>query len=281
MPLLIILLLLFSIQQPGMADEQKPLRFGVLSIAQPSRIFNNWQPFADYISEKTGQPVEIVIPRGFGKMAKAITEGEIDFFYVNSLVFYRLKQQGQAVAVAQMENIAGETTSHSEIFVRRDSAIENVNDLKGKNMAYISPMGAGGYLAPRALLYEEGLQSGIENQETFTKNLSNTIHGVLLGEYDAGTMCGVNYALMSKKIETGELKVIAISEPYPENVVGAREDLPQKQLQQFRELLLAMPDDPAGKTVLQNMHKMKIRAFVKYDPAMESVTRRLLKEGNL
>ncbi len=274
------LLLLFA-PQHSMADEQKTIRFGVLSIAQPSRIFTNWQPFADYMSQQLGQPVEIVIPRGFGKMKKTISEGGVDFFYVNSLVFYRLKQEGKAIAVAQMQNITGQTTSHSEIFVKRDSSIDTVDDLQDKNIAYVSPMGAGGYLAPRAYLYESGLQSGIDNHESFTKNLSNTIHGVLLGDYDAGTMCGVNYKLMSKKIETGELKVIAVSNDYPENVIGARSTLAQDEITKFRHIVLNMPDNPEGKVVLQNMQKMKIKAFVNYNKAMETITEGLLTTGKL
>lgn len=278
--LYLLIFLLCLGQQQSLADEKPTIRFGVLSIAQPSRIFTKWQPFADYMSQRLGQPVEIVIPRGFGKMKKTIAEGGVDFFYINSHVFYRLKQEGKAIAVAQMQNIDGNTTSRSEIFVKRDSGFEDINDLKGKNIAYISPMGAGGYLAPRAYLYKSGLKSGIDNREIFTKNLSNSIHGVLLGDYDAATMCGVNYKLMSKKIETGELKVIAVSDDYPENLIGARSDLSPKIIEQFSNQLLTMIEIPEGKTLLKNMHSMKIKSFIKYDESMEEITRDLLKAAS-
>jgi len=183
-----IVLLLLIIPQYSLAEEQHPIRFGVLSIAQPSRIFTKWQPFADYMSKHLGQPVEIIVPRGFGKMKQNIANGDVDFFYINSHVFYRLKQKEKAIAIAQMQNISGKTTSRSEIFVKRDSGINHIADLKGKQIAYISPMGAGGYLAPRAHLYKTGLKSGVDIDEVFTKNLSNSIHGVLLGDYDAATM---------------------------------------------------------------------------------------------
>jgi len=276
------LISLFSLYSPSsFADEKPTLRFGVLSIAQPSRIFAKWQPFADYMSKELNQPVEIVVPRGFGKMKKAIANGKVDFFYINSHVFYRLKQEGKAVAVAQMKNIAGKTTSRSEVFVKRDSGINNVADLKGKNIAYVSPMGAGGYLAPRAYLYKSGLKSGVENKEVFTKNLSNSIHGVLLGDYDAATMCGVNYKLMSRKVETGELKVIVASDPYPENVLGARASLSADVINQFREKVLNMPSNPEGVELLDKMQTMKIQSFVKYDDKMEQLTKDLLKASRI
>ena len=118
-----------------MAEEVTPVRFGILSIAQPSRIFTKWQPFAEYMSKQLGRPVEIVVPRGFGKMQKTIANGDVDFFYINSYVFYRLKQEGKAVGVAQMENITGRTTSRSKLFVKSDSGINSIADLKGKKIA--------------------------------------------------------------------------------------------------------------------------------------------------
>jgi len=170
------------------AAEVQPVRFGILSIAQPSRIYTKWQPFADYMSERLGQPVELVVPRGFGKMKKTIASDGVDFFYINSHVFYRLKQEGKAAGIAQMQNITGSTTSHSKFFAKSSGGIKNINDLKNKKIAYISPMGAGGYLAPRAHLYNSGLSGETDTAEVFTKNLSNSIHGVLLGDYDAATM---------------------------------------------------------------------------------------------
>jgi len=276
-----IILLLLAFPQYSLAEEQRSIRFGVLSIAQPSRIFNKWQPFADYMSKHLGQPVEIVVPRGFGKMKQNIANGDVDFFYINSHVFYRLKQEGKAIAIGQMQNISGKTTSRSEIFVKRDSGINLIDDLKGKRIAYISPMGAGGYLSPRAHLYKSGLKSGVDTEEVFTKNLSNSIHGVLLGDYEAATMCGVNYKLMSAKIETGELKILAVSNEYPENVIGARTGLAPELVEKFRKILLSIEKNPEGQTLLDNMHSMKIKSFVSYDESMEEITKDLIKAGHL
>jgi phosphonate transport system substrate-binding protein len=276
---LLFLICLASLQ--SRADELSNIRFGVLSIAQPSRIYAKWQPFADYMSERLGQPVEIVVPRGFSKMKKTVEQGGVDFFYINSNVFYRLSRAGKAVPVAQMENITGKTTSRSEVFVRKDSGIQSVDDLKGKNIAFVSPMGAGGYMAPRAYLYGSGLESGRDFKEVFTKNLSNSIHGVLLGDYDAATMCGVNFELMSHKIKTGDLKIIATSDEYPENLIAARSDLAPELIDRFRHQLLTLDETPEGKRLLGKMRSMKIKKFVKYDKNKIADTRRLLDAGNL
>ena len=263
----------------AVSAESEPIRFGVLSIAPPSRIHLRWQPFVDYISSELGQPIEIVVPRGFEKMKKAAAGGEVDFFYINSHVFYRLKHDGKADGVLQMQNIEGKMTSRSEIFVRSDAGINKLEQLKGKSLAFVSPMGAGGYLAPRAYLYDRHISTKEDLKEMFTRNLSTSMHKVLLGDVAAGAMCGVNFRLMKEKMNTGELKTIAVSDDYPENVIAARKNLNPDLVEKFQQVVIDMPASVKGKQVLEKMHNMKIQKFVAYDAGIEIITERLLRQG--
>ena len=247
----------------GRALAAEPILFGIMSLAQPSRIYKQWQPFVDYLSKKSGHEIKIVIPRGFKKIKKKIANKHIDMFYTNSFVFYRLNKAGKAEPLAQMQNLEGSIMSNSVIFARSDSGINNLQDLKNKNMAFVSPAGAGGYLAPRALFQTEGLNTKKDLNESFTKNLTSSIHKVLLGDVNAATMCGLNYKLMSKKINTGELKVIANSEDYPENMIGVRPDIPKRVKNKIEDIIFNMPHDDEGKKILSGMKGMKIKSFVK------------------
>ncbi len=180
-----------------------------------------------------------------------------------------------------MQNLEGKVTSRSEIYVRRDSGIKSINELKGKTIAYVSPMGAGGYLAPRAKLMSQGIVSGDKEKEVFTKNLSTSIHQVILKDVNAGTMCGVNFKLMSKKVDTGELVVIGMSDEYPENVIAARQNIAPLQLKKFQQVVANMPNTEKGRQVLEKMRSMKIIKFIPYDPAIEKITKKLLKQAKL
>lgn len=243
--------------------EEEPVTFGIMSLAQPARILKQWQPFVDYVSKKSGHKIEIVIPRGFKKIKKKIANKHIDIFYTNSFVFYRLFHDGKAEALAQMQNLDGSIMSKSVIFVRSDSGIKKLSDLKNDKIAFVSPAGAGGYLAPRALFFKQGLNTKKDIKEDFTKNLSSSIHKVLLGDVSAGTMCGLNYKLMSKKVNTGELKIIAKSENYPENIIGVRPEIPLEIKNNISKIILNMVHDSEGRKVLASMRGMKIKAFNK------------------
>jgi phosphonate transport system substrate-binding protein len=214
-------------------------------------------------------------------MNSAITKDEVDFFYTNSHVFFRLQEKNKAVPIAQMLNLDGRIYSRSDIFVRSDSGINNINDLKGKQFAYVSPMGAGGYLAPRAYLQKNGLLSKTDINEQFTKNLSSSIHRVLLGEVSAATMCGLNFRLMGKKVDTGELKIIASSDDYPENIIGARPGVSKKTRDLVLKTIIDMPNNVEGKNILKSMQGMKIKKFVAYDDAIEDTIKSLLSAAEM
>lgn len=258
---------------------EKTLRLGIISLAPPARVHQQWQGFAQYLGARTGYNVEIIVPKGFKKIKKAIEEEQVDLFYVNSHIFYRLVQGGKAEPLAQMMNLEKSITSRSVVFVRTDSGIQSSSDLKGKSIAFVSPMGAGGYVAPRARLYMSGLDVEENVQESFTKNLSSSIHKVLLGDVTAGTMCGLNFRLMSEKLNTGELKVIETSEEYPENALGVRKSMDAGIQELLRTVILKMPEDKQGQNVLHGMREMKILRFIDYDSKAEAMTRRLLEQG--
>lgn len=259
----------------------EPIRFGIMSLAQPARIHKQWQPFVDYVSKKSGYEIKIVIPRGFKKIKKKIANKHIDIFYTNSFVFYRLHKAGKALALAQMQNLEGSIMSNSVIFVRSDSNIKTLNDLKNDTVAFVSPAGAGGYLAPRALFYNQGINTKKDIKETFTKNLSSSIHKVLLGDASAGTMCGLNYKLMSKKVSTGELKIIANSEEYPENMIGIRPEIETEIRERVAKIILGMVNDDEGKKVLAGMNGMKIKSFVKPSKVTIQRTKELINTAQM
>ncbi|MDH5360402.1 MAG: phosphate/phosphite/phosphonate ABC transporter substrate-binding protein [Gammaproteobacteria bacterium] len=263
------------------SDDSTVIRLAIISLAPPSKIYKQWKPFADYLSAQSGRQVELVVPKGFKKIREAVENKSVDIFYVNSHIFYRLKSAGQALPVAQMINLDGTSTSKSVLFVRNDSGINKLSDLKGEKVAFVAPMGAGGYLAPRAEFYQHGIKTTSETNEEFTKNLSTSIHKVLIGDVKAGTMCGLNFRLMSKRMETGDLKIISETDKYPENVFGARNDLDSKLRQQIITIITGMSETDSGKLILKDMQDMKILDFVTYDEKIEDITRDLMTQAEI
>jgi len=257
------------------------VRFAVISQAEPARIYQEWQPFIDYLAAKTGYRIELVVPRGFDKIKEAIETKDVDIFYINSLVYFRLQQEGKIAPIAQVQNLNGDSTSRAVIVVRSDSGIDTVKQLQGRKIAYVSPMASGAYLAPRAQLYKEGIKGEQQAQELFTNNLTTSLHKVLLGDAAAATMCGVSFKLMSEKINTGELKIIGRSDDFAEDILAGRADLDAKLRDRIAETVLTMPDNAQGKQALARMRDLRVQQFVPYDKKSEQITRKLLLDARL
>lgn len=274
-----ILLCLVPFYAPsGIAGQQdSAIKMGVITLASPTKTFQQWQPFTEYLSKKLNRKVEIVVPKGFRKIKQSVVNKSVDIFFVNSFIFYQLKQQGKAEALVQMMNIDDSVLSRSVLFVRSDSGIESIKELKGEKVAFVSPVGAGGYLAPRASFYKAGIKTQTQTDEEFTGNLTSTLHKVILGDVKVGTMCSINYKLMGQRINAGELKVIAESEKYPEALFGARSDLSSELKKNIAKIMLNMHKDEEGKKILEPLKALKIKKFVAYDTAIEKFTRELIK----
>lgn len=263
------------------ANEQAgALRFGVLLPAQPTRIYQDWSPLADYLSERLGMPVEIVIPKGMRQAQSYAKTGAVDVFYVNAYVFYQLQQQNLLRPLAQVQNIRGNTMSYSTFLVRSDSPVQNIEGLRGKTVALVSRLGAGSYLAPRAYLNQHGLKLEEDVGVIYTHDMLRAAYMVMLGEVDAAVMCAVTYEIVDSKIEMGEMRLLAKTGVFPESVVAARPGMDASLAQRVQTILLQMAQDPAGQRALAPLSDIKLHAFIAYDPSVEELTQALIEAGD-
>ena len=79
------------------------VKIGVLAKDGPAAALKAWAATGEYLTEKIGQPVEIV-PLAFEKVFPVVEAGEVQFFLVNSSMFITAKAQYGAVPVATMIN---------------------------------------------------------------------------------------------------------------------------------------------------------------------------------
>ena len=253
------------------------IKMAILMPAPPKKIHKNWQPLADYLSEALGQTVKIVTPRG-PEAAKAALN-KVDFVYANSYLFKLLSAESSVSAVAQMKNTGDSIYSQGRFLVRNDSSINSIKDLKGKKMALIGRYGAGSYLAPRASLAKQGLDIENDVSVEYTKNLKKAAYMVMLGDADAAVMCEVNYEILSKRIDTKDLRFFDKTDSFPEAVMFTAHDAKSDLVKRFKTALLA--DNNKRKNALNSLHGMKIGTFIEYDPSVEALITELIKQSGM
>ncbi|HEY5604736.1 MAG TPA: phosphate/phosphite/phosphonate ABC transporter substrate-binding protein [Gammaproteobacteria bacterium] len=276
-----VLLACISIAQITVASPDNKLTIGVVVPAPPKFVFQVWQPLADYLKANTGLDAEIKIIKGFDRIKSAVENKEVDVFYADAYIFYLLSQQNLVEPVVQVENQLGSIMTRSAVFVHKSSGVNDLQDLKSRKVAFVDPTSLGGYVAPRALFQNNGIDTKKDVEEVFTQNLESTLHKTLLQDVAAGSMCALKFKLMSRKIEVGDLQTIALSEEYPENLLAAPKGMSREKLQKVADAFRAMDSNAAGQEVLKGMASMKIHRFVTYDPIVMEVIRKLKADAGI
>jgi len=253
------------------------ITMAILMPAPVKKIYKNWQPLANFLSARLGQRVKIITPRGFDKAKKVIPKA--DFVYANSYLFSLLKDEIKLNPVAQMKNTGNSIYSRGRFIVRKDSVINNPKDLVGKKISLIGRYGAGAYLAPRAYLRKNGIDIEKDMEVEYTSNLKKSAYNVILGRSDIAIMCNVNYDILSKKMDTGELRVFDMTDSFPEAVMFTHLQTDSELVKRFTQALLENSEEMV--LAMKPLNKMKILSFIDYDPVVESKISAMSRDADL
>jgi len=131
-------------------QEERVVRIGVLAFRGNQRARHRWQPLADYLSARvpgvtfTLQPVTLFSARGL------LETGRIDYLITNPGHYVTLTRDVPLAPLATLERLIdggrqGLTRFGSVIFVRADSDIKTLADLRGRTLTAVSPLAFGGF----------------------------------------------------------------------------------------------------------------------------------------
>lgn len=138
----------------------KTLTIGTIS-TNPVDEIRTFQPFADYLAgELAGDgidAVKVVIAANVNQMSTMLKNGETDLFIDSSVTALLInKLSGSEYMLRRWKK--GRAHYRSVIFVRDDSDIFSLAELKGKIIAFEEPFSTSGYMLPALSVHREGLK---------------------------------------------------------------------------------------------------------------------------
>ncbi len=237
---LAVAVVIFAIPTRARAAE-KPLAFHVLNQRSVALTAQYWNPILSYVSAKSGVPLELKLAKT-AQDGNAIAEkGLYDFLYTNHFFTPERDRLGYRVIARP----AGPGIQ-AQIVVPADSPVRTLEDLNGKDVAFVSKDGFTGYWLPLDALLKAKVSVNVVitgNQEASSAQLR--IHKV--------AAAGVNSTIMARyaRREAFEYRVLWTSEVYQDLCIMANPKVPAEKVTAVRNAFIGMVKDPEGSKILE------------------------------
>lgn len=255
--------------------QEKSIIIGLLPEMNVFKQKQRFEPLAAYLSERMGITVKLSILSRYGNIIERMKEEEIDGAFLGSFTGALAISQLGVVPLARPVNMDGTSTYYGHIFVRKDSSIKTVADMKDKTLALVERATTAGYVFPLAWFKRQGVKNidTYFNEHFFVGSHDAAIDAVLNGEADVGAAKNTIYERMQEahpRIED-ELVILASSPRVPSNSLCVREGLPEQYKVQLKNLLLGLHQDEKGISVLKKLGAEHFVATSKedYQPVLD------------
>ena len=180
--------------------QENQLLLAVVPEFPPSVIYNNWQPYVDYLSNQLGISVKLVIYETVASFEQGFLQGAPDIAFLNPYHMVMAQQtQGYRPLLSD-----GSRQLKGVLVVRADDPIQSLQELQGKTVAFPSPNLIGSSLYMRALLSEV---AGINVNANYVDTHANSYRHTFMKHSAAGA--GTWYSLTQEEESLKQsLKVI-------------------------------------------------------------------------
>src|SRR5688572_10733991 len=173
-----------AVSSPASAAEQRHA-FYVLNQRSVALTAQYWNPILTYVSAKSGVPLELKMAKSAKEGNDMAEKGEYSFLYTNHFFTPDRDRLGYQVIARP----AGPGIK-AQIVVPQESAIQTLNDLEGKEVAFVTPDGFTGYWLP----YDALLRAKVNVKVVFTGNQEASSAQLKVNKVAAA---GVNSSVMS------------------------------------------------------------------------------------
>lgn len=212
--------------------------FGVVPQFEQRKLYAIWNPIITELSRRTDLTFKLVTTLTIENFEKEFAQGSFDFVYMNP--YHVLKAKNYLPLVADNVPLRG------ILVVRRDSPVQQLKELEGKEVAFPSPNALGASLLMRADL---GRLHHVKVKPLYVKTHSSVYLHVVKGLTAAGG--GVEKSLEEQiPAIRNALRVIYTTRSLTSHPVAAHKRVQVADREKVRKALLAMDATPEGRALL-------------------------------
>jgi phosphate/phosphite/phosphonate ABC transporter binding protein len=252
----------------------KDLKFGFTPVLGQADERAEFEPLTSYLSGVIGRKVALYVAKNYGDLRTRMEAGEVDIGSFSPFAYVDAVRGGKIRIIAQSV-IDGSATYRGIVVARKDGGLKSIADLQGKRFAFVDPKSASGYVYPRAMLVEKGIDPDSFFKETiFAGDHKKVIAAVLDGRVDAGaTYDGALAIAKASGMPSDNLVIIAGTDPIPHDAIAVRIGLNQALAKKIQTALVNLDKTEAGRRVIANSTK-KLSGHVIAEDSTFDVVRR-------
>ena len=236
--------------------------------------------FGAQLAHEVGQPIRVEVVPSYAALEEAMAAGEAQLAWVPPILLAGGDETRLLPLVTSLR--AGESEYCSVLFVRGDSDVFTLQDLRGSTAAWVDRCSAAGYLLPRLHLVAEGIRlETLFAREHFLGSHDAVVRAVFDGSADVGATFGGPPGV-SENERTGfhdvdpkqPVRVIFRSGPVPSDAVVCDASLPIDVRVRVTAALIHLGTFAIGRRVTRRLFGAD--GFVTFDPRALSQLRSLV-----
>ena len=227
---------------------------------KPTDLLATGEEFARALTKLSGIPVRVTVASDYAAVIEALRNRTADLAFVHPVGYVLASREAKATIVVR--NLwHGKSSFTSRIYVRRESGLKTLEDLRGKTMAFIDPASSSGYTYPMVLLIQRGLVKDRDPKSFFREVLFAGAHdagmrALLNGHVDAlASFDMAREQYLKDPAERERIIYIAETPEIPEAGIAARAGLDPATFTKVREALLQIRA-PAYAELLRRLYEI-------------------------
>ena len=254
-----VILCLLAVVSCGKDETKKELIMGLVPVSNAEKLIEDVDPLYKLLSQKTDKEVKGFIATNYIGVVEALGSGSVDFALIPPFAYLLANKKHGSEALLTSINKDGAPGYYSIILARSDKNINNVEDLKGKKIAFVDPSSTSGYIFPAVILNDHNIDLEKDIQYQFAGGHDKALQLLLNGDVDAiGTYESI-FRKFSKEFPdmNTKTKVLEKSDLIPGVTLTVSSKLDNETKEKIKKAFLEVTTEKESENLLYDLFGIK------------------------
>ena len=234
------------------AKDDETLRIGLISVTGDNKSYILEKELANYIGEKLSKKVKLIQKKSYRDINVLLKNNKIDVAFLSTGAYSLYEDKGSLELLVRPNR--GKTYYHPIVIVKKDSNINNIEDLKSQSFAFVDTYSYSGYLTMNDYLKKNGmLVNKFFSNSYFTHSHEESINQVTNGTVKAAIVddWALQYIYNNFPDTALNIKIIKTFPEVPTGPVVTHKDYEEKD--KLKQILLSIDKDSIIRRTLSQL----------------------------